>query len=50
VEKEELFYPQLRRGEEEVSLEFFALGRRFLFRLEPVPLPLANNSAFLIRR
>ncbi len=50
MEQEEIFYPQLRRGEEEVHLEFSALGRRFRFRLEPVPLPLAYNSAFLIRR
>ncbi len=47
------FYPLLEKMEKDnnsISLEFSALGRQFRFRMEPVPLPLASQAAFLYRR
>jgi hypothetical protein len=45
-------FSRQRRPEEEkqIWLEFQALGNHFQLQLTPLPLPLATNSSFLIRR
>jgi hypothetical protein len=50
--EEEKMLKEEEKQEEEgrIRLEFQALGQHFRLQLSPLPLPLAANSSFLMRR